>query len=429
MTLVESSVGWLGAIPADWLVKPAKALFSSPSESSKSEDVHLTPSQKYGVLPQTEYMEVSRSRVVLNLSGAESMKHVQAGDFISHLRSFQGGLEYSGLDGKISNAYTVLRPRAELKHGYYRWLFKSSLYIQGLQTTTDQLRDGQSIRFGQFALLPLPVPPLEEQQAIATFLDRETAQIDNLITKQQQLIAMLGERRGGIIRAAITEGIRGPRIMVDSGIPWIGPVVGEWIIAPLKHFAQTGAGAGFPIEEQGQLYEEITFLKVNSLGRARPDGFIEVVDDTVSRLTATRLGARVYPPNTVVLAKIGAALLLGRIRQLTADACIDNNMLAITANSSTLSRYLFYVVTLINFERIVNPGAVPSTSETAVANFKLPFPIISEQEEIVQYLDEKLQILDSVAKKTLHAVALLQERRQSLISAAVTGKLDVMQGA
>lgn len=110
---VPSGVGWLGEIPSHWAVVPAKALFSLRAEKALPNDIHLTPSQKFGVLPQVEYMEITGSRVVLNLTESGQMKHVEQNDFVSHLRSFQGGLELSRVRGKVSGAYTVLKPRRD----------------------------------------------------------------------------------------------------------------------------------------------------------------------------------------------------------------------------------------------------------------------------------------------------------------------------
>jgi type I restriction enzyme S subunit len=205
---------------------PAKAVFAERSTPSSEGDVHLTPSQQYGVLPQQEYMQRTGNKVVLNLSGADNMRHVEPGDFISHLRSFQGGLEYSRIAGKVSAAYTVLSPRLELAGDYFRYLFKSRMYIQGVQTTTDQLRDGQSIRFAQFARLGLPLPALEEQRQIAAYLDRETGKIDTLIEKQVQLINKLIERRDSVISRVITKGLSADVKLKDSGITWLGRQTG-----------------------------------------------------------------------------------------------------------------------------------------------------------------------------------------------------------
>ena len=207
----DSGIPWVGQIRSDWPILPAKAVFKQRSTASRPDDVHLTPSQQHGVMPQSDYMALTGNQVVLNLSGADNMRHVEPGDYISHLRSFQGGLEYSAHKGKVSAAYTVLAPRKEVDPHYFRFLFKSKQYVQGLQTTTDQMRDGQSIRYGQFALLPLPYPPLEEQRRIAEFLDRETAQIDELIAKQEQLISTLAERWQAELAKVVASSGRGAK--------------------------------------------------------------------------------------------------------------------------------------------------------------------------------------------------------------------------
>lgn len=200
----DSGIPWLGQIPAHWHVVPAKALFRERRTPNGPTDVHLTPSQHLGVLPQEEYMRVTGGRVVLNLEGADTMKRVEERDFIIHLRSFQGGIEFSPLSGKVSMAYTVLRPLDKVDGGYFRWLFKSSGYIQALRSTTDQLRDGQSIKFGQFSSISLADVPLDEQRTIAGFLDRETAKFESLIGKLELHIGRLTEYRSALISSAVT---------------------------------------------------------------------------------------------------------------------------------------------------------------------------------------------------------------------------------
>ena len=176
MTSVKNSdVYWLGKVASDWEIAPAWRVMKERGEKSLPDDVHLTPSQTHGVLTQQDYMDRTGNKVVLNLAGADNMKRVRAGDFIIHLRSFQGGIEASAIDGKVSNAYTVLTPAPDAHFGYYRWFMKSVPLIEGLASSTDQLRDGQSINFSRFSRLSLPFPPLETQRRIADYLDRETA--------------------------------------------------------------------------------------------------------------------------------------------------------------------------------------------------------------------------------------------------------------
>lgn len=405
----ESGVGWIGLIPESWNIKPAKALFSNPSEPSVGDDVHLTPSQKYGVVPQTEYMEITGSRVVLNLAGADSMRHVEAGDYISHLRSFQGGLEYSTYSGKVSSAYTVLRPRAKINPGYFKYLFKSTMYVQGLQTTTDQLRDGQSIRYGQFALLELPYPSVEEQAAIAEFLDRETTQIDELVEKQLRLIETLNERKRALISHMIDQ--------QTKNLPKIR----------LRHLVEINPSNGFvnSLSED----ELVTFMPME---RLHENGAINT--ELTRELSEVRGSYSLFQEGDVVVAKVTpcfengksavATNLINRVAYGTTEITV------LRPRPELLATYLRYVVSSSKYldegtASMTGAGGLKRVPENFVRNFKIGLPPTREQEYLVSSLDAKLKRMDRLVEVANQTTALLRERRQALISAAVTGKFDV----
>ncbi|MCS4536042.1 restriction endonuclease subunit S [Corynebacterium sp. HS2168-gen11] len=204
----DSGEDWIGLVPENWRVAPAKALFSKRSESEQPDDVHLTPSQKFGVIPQEQYIEISGSKPMLKLSSAGSMRHVEPGDFIIHLRSFQGGLELSSFVGKVSAAYTVITPRDSETQRYFRWLLKSAPYISKLSSLTNQLRDGQNITYGTFTLMRLPSPPIAIQTEVADFLDSKTAEIDGLMADIDRQVELLRRYRKQIINDVVTGKVR-----------------------------------------------------------------------------------------------------------------------------------------------------------------------------------------------------------------------------
>jgi len=193
--IVSSKAKWIGDVPSSWNILQPRRLFTLRRELEHKDDIQLTPSQKYGVLPQTEYMEVTGSRVVLNLTG-NTMQHVEPGDFISHLRTFQGGLELSHQAGKVSPAYTVVTPRPGVNPEFFKYVLKSDGYISQIASVTDQLRDGQSMRFPEFNQTWLPLPPALEQQQIADYLDHETAEIDAFIAELDTFADLLLQRKG-----------------------------------------------------------------------------------------------------------------------------------------------------------------------------------------------------------------------------------------
>lgn len=151
------------------------------------------------------------------------------------MRSFQGGLELSYLEGSISSAYVMLKPNLNVVNiEYFKYLFKTTRYIQSLQSTSNLIRDGQALRFNNFSQVKLVLPSKSDQQKIVSFLDTETARIDNLINKQQKLIELLEEQRKSIISYAVTKGLNPNVPMKDSGVEWLGEVPESWHVAVVK---------------------------------------------------------------------------------------------------------------------------------------------------------------------------------------------------
>ena len=200
----DSGVEWIGQVPEHWDVVQSRRLFSERKERARDDDRQYTSSQKYGVILQTEFMEREGRRIVLVEKGQEILKHIESGDFLISMRSFQGGIEECTSSGCVSSAYVPLRPIKWIWHSFFKYLFKSNTYIQALQRTSDLIRDGQALRFENFSKVPLLHVPISEQKDIALFLDNETARIDALISKSEQSIILLKERRAAFITAAVT---------------------------------------------------------------------------------------------------------------------------------------------------------------------------------------------------------------------------------
>ena len=210
-----------------------------------------------------------------------------------------------------------------------------------------------------------------------------------------------------------------------SGVEWLGEVPEHWEAAPIKRFGLLKGGAGFPHENQGQEDEELSFHKVNALGKADHRGVLPPSENTITRETAKKLGAFVFPPSAIVFAKVGAALLMGRIRVLKRDACIDNNMMGLVVHSEMHDfRFAMYAMQLVHFDLIANPGAVPSLNEGQIGNFKLAVPPVEDQSYIATFLDHETAKIDALIAEQQRLIELLQEKRQAVISHAVTKGLN-----
>jgi type I restriction enzyme S subunit len=163
-----------------------------------------------------------------------------------------------------------LQPLKRVAPTFYKHLFKSEPFIAALQSTTDSLRDGKSITFEQFGAIPIILPDEDEQTQIAKFLDHETAKIDRLIEKQQELIALLKEKRQAVISHAVTKGLNPNGPMKDSEVEWLGEIPEHWSFGPLKRFwdviycrntANTGTSAYVGTDENFAMGQDVVLMK------------------------------------------------------------------------------------------------------------------------------------------------------------------------
>lgn len=348
----------------------------------------------------------------------------QKGDVLyGKLRPYLAKVHHASQEGEAIGDFYVLRPMAV-----------DGRYLAYLLLSPDVTEASRNAGYGAkmprvswefVSTIVIPVSGRDEQIAIAAFLDHETGKIDSLITEQERLIALLNEKRQAVISHAVTKGLDSNVEMKDSGIEWLGEVPAHWEKKPLKRVGVFSAGVGFPHEEQGVEGEELSFHKVNALGKANADGALSPSEDTITRETATRLRAFIFPAETIVFAKVGAALLLGRIRRINKAACLDNNMMGLVVNRHHDAGFVRMLMTQIRFDLIANPGAVPSINERQIANLTFGFPCLAEQKAIADFLRNQLARFDGLMAEAVSSITLLRERRSALISATVTGKIDV----
>ena len=201
----DSGYKWIGDIPKHWNMVYAKQLFTQRKDRAYEEDEQLTSSQKYGIISQKEFMEIEGRQVMQVLKGEEILKHVEKGDFVISMRSFQGGLEYSEVSGKISSAYVMLIPNeAKVYDRYYKWLFKSKRYISALQGTSNLIRDGQALRYSNFVQVYLPNFDMDEQKQIADYLDKVCPKLDMEVEKREKLLEKMYEYKKSLIYEVVT---------------------------------------------------------------------------------------------------------------------------------------------------------------------------------------------------------------------------------
>ena len=201
----DSGVKWIGEIPVNWQAVNPRWLFAQRKDRAKKGMEQYTASQKYGVISQKDYMNRIGGSIVTVQKDFDILKMVCEGDFVIHMRSFQGGLEYSKHTGSISSAYVMLIPQKNIgEWRYFKWLFKSASYINALQSTSNLIRDGQAMRYSNFIQIIIPYPPLDEQQQIADYLDSKCSEIDAIIADKKRQRGILAEYKKSLIYEYVT---------------------------------------------------------------------------------------------------------------------------------------------------------------------------------------------------------------------------------
>lgn len=204
----HSGIDWIGQIPEHWEVRRSKYVFTQRKELARKDDIQLSATQAYGVIPQDEFEELVGRRVVKIQTNLDKRKHVEVDDFVISMRSFQGGLERAFATGCIRSSYVVLRPLKPVNPDFFGYLFKTSRYIEALQSTGSFIRDGQDLNFDNFSKVDLFLPPLDEQAEIAEFVGSNCERIDIGIAIKESQIAKLKEYKTTLINAAVTGKIK-----------------------------------------------------------------------------------------------------------------------------------------------------------------------------------------------------------------------------
>ncbi len=417
----DSKVEWLGDVPAEWEIIYGKRIFRSVREAALQTDEQLAASQKYGVVPQSLMMELNDSKVMLALKGTESFRHVEKENFVISLRSFEGGIEHSNYAGCVSPAYTVLSSSKSIVPRFYKYLFKSQPYISALQSSTDSLRDGKSISYEQFGRIQLISPRVDEQQAIANFLDHETAKIDTLIEQQQQLIQLLKEKREAVISHAVTKGLVFNAPMKDSGVEWLGEVPEHWEVKQAKYIADITRGAILrPVDAPEYFDEDGEWAYLNISDATSCDKYLYDSKLKLSPLGSTK-SARVYPDNLIITASatIGKAFI-NKIK-----VCVHDGFIPFCNIKMDINYLYHYLSNPFLYAAMGKSNTQKNIYLDEVKNMTITIPPLEEQIAIVAHIEsnsEKFNALIALAEK---ANLIMQERRTALISAAVTGMIDV----
>ena len=423
----DSGIEWIGEIPEGWETINPKALFAQRKDRASKGERQLTSSQQYGILYQDEYMELTGSKVVTVEKDFDILKHVEAGDFVISMRSFQGGLEYSTKTGAISSAYVMLVPNLELVYPrFYRWLLKSSVYIDALQRTTNMVRDGQAMRYYNFAQVRLFTLPLDEQKSRAGFLDVKCSGIDKMLSKNRSSIEEYKKLKQAVITQAVTKGVRGEREMKDSGVDWIGEIPKEWVIQKIKSISsRINVGVVIRPSEYFDENGTVPFLRgINVKEYLISSDNMVYINESSNRILSK---SQVHTDDILIVrdGSIGTSCVV----PAEFDGANVVSMVIATPLISCDSRFICYSlnsdVGKTQFTLTKIGSALTHTSVSAVSDIIVAVPSCAEQKEIADHLDAKCAEIDRLIAKKEQLVKELESYKKSLIYEVVTGKREV----
>lgn len=304
----------------------------------------------------------------------------------------------------------------------------SSIYWNWISSTLIQATI-QNVSGEKYANLAIPIPPITEQQVIAAFLDRETAQIDALIAEQRRLIELLQERRAALISHAVTKGLDPDVEMVDSGVEWLGKIPAHWTTTQIRYISESLQTGPFGSQLHSSDYVPGGTPVINP--SHMKDGHLEADPEiAIDEETRKRLGHHELSIGDIVFARRGD---LGRCALVTENEegwlCGTGSLRMRPKQRLAFPPFLNQVFSAKGISEWLILQSVGSTMDnlntSILSKLPLPLPPLSEQQAITKHLDSEMTKIDDIVEEAKHTIAQLEEYRTALIAAAVTGKIDV----
>ena len=412
----DSGIEWVGQIPKGWELRRAKTLFTQRNSKGNGIEVLLSPTQKYGVVPQSQLEGVVQVKEDTDL---QMFKTVHKGDFVISLRSFQGGFEYSLYEGVCSPAYQVFYPTSPICDTYYRYLFKSQSFISKMNNLTVGIREGKNIQYVDFANSQIPVPPLAEQERIAAFLDAECAEIDTVLEKTRASIEEYKKLKQAVITQAVTKGIRGDRPMKDSGSVWFEEIPCNWVMKRIKYL--------FHIKKDIAGKEGYTVLSITQSGIKPKD-----LSKNEGQLADNYSHYQLLNPGDFAMNHMDLLTGWVDISKYSGVTSPDYRVFVLDDTEKNDSSYYLYLMQMCYFNRIfyglgqgVSGMGRWRLQADKFLNFPVVVPPVDEQKEIASYLNEKCSCIEVMIAKKQQYLTEIENYKKSLIYEYVTGKKEV----
>lgn len=414
----DSGFEWIGDIPAHWRLLRMKNVFQNISEKNHPDAMVLSLYREYGVLPKDSRDD--NHNVTSEDTG--SYKFVRENDLvINKMKAWQGSLGISQYEGIISPAYYVCRfINKDVSKRFFHHLLRAKNYAQEFERLSTGMRVGQwDLGINDFMRTPAIIPPYNEQETIAAYLDDQISQIDSIIEDAKGSIEEYKKWKTSTICDAITKGIDPKTSMKESGIAWIGTMPENWPIRVLFQLVTLVKNKNTDLGETNLLslsYGKIKRKDINTTDGLLPasfDGYnIIEKNDIVLRLTDLQ--------NDHTSLRVGRA---------TERGIITSAYVTIRPIKGVNSEYLYYILHAFDLKKGLygmGSGVRQGLNYDEVKMIKLPYATPEEQRQIVDYLDAQCEKIDSIIVEKEALILDLEAYKRSLIYEAVTGKRKVV---
>jgi type I restriction enzyme S subunit len=429
----DSGVEWLGEVPEHWAVVPCRAI--AREQTAKNEGVsceaYLSVMANVGVIPYEEKGDVGNKKP----EDLSKCKLVSKGDFVINSMNYGiGSYGISAYDGVCSPVYIVLTPRLDVVESRFAYrIFENRAFQTYAQSFGNGILAHRcAINWDILKPIGTPVPPISEQRSILAFLDRETAKIDALIAEQQRLIELLQEKRQAVISHAVTKGLNPDTPTKDSDVVGMEKVPAHWDIKPLKHVVAVDSCGCYGVDPEES---EIT-LPVATTAQIDADGRFAVEEMPVRGFSSAELDRyRCGDGDILVVKSSGSAtnIISGKAGYVDAETPLfifSNFLMRLRPLTHFAApRFIYWLLrsrlTRQRVEQMCATTTYPNLKVSEYTAAPIPLPPLDEQHVVAGFIDRHVKMSDSLIKEAEHAITLLQERRSALISAAVTGQIDV----
>jgi type I restriction enzyme S subunit len=413
----DSGVEWLGEIPAHWEVKPLKRLAAMRAGSAITSE---------SIEPDGDYPVFGGNGI---RGFTDSFTHEGDLPLIGRQGALCGCVTLASGKFWASEHAVVVRPAQDVDAFWLAELLRSMSLNSYSQSAAQP-----GISIDTIGAILVPTPPLVEQRAIAAFLDRETAKIDALVAKKERLISLLQEKRTALISHAVTKGLDPSVPMKDSGVEWLGEIPAHWQVKRLKHVSVVENSGAYGAEPG----EGAVDLPVCTTAHLTTDGRFLVDEMPVRGFSMLEATLYVGVPGDIFVVKSSGSNTniisgkLGLVTETTPKLVFSNFLMRIRPQrSSVFPEFLAYLLrselTRQRIQRMVATTTYPNIDVPEYVGSAIAIPPLPEQRAIAAFLDRETAKIDALIARVREAIERLKEYRTALISAAVTGKIDVRE--